>query len=526
MTGILKKPYILFPLICGALYAPFCGKPLHIDSPVTVYVARQMLLDPLDPPLGAYGNLLAVWNHTGLPESSVFFITPHPPLIPLYIAPFVAFFGENERILNGAMIPFYVAAVLLFFGLCGILAPRLRYQATLLFALCPVVFVNSQNVMADLPLAVFCMGAFYFAFRSSKRSDAFVAGLWAALACLTKFTGGAIVVCLFLFFVMEKRWKNLLLFMAPVLILFGGWMVHNGLVWGKFQLLSSDHEHYLFGDIRYRFERLISYLGATIVLPPIIIAIVSVIKRYRVVTIVASLVAVSWSILLVTHLHYSWWSAGMYALCAAAGIVVLYGSFIPIVKNARWICLILYLLLHCIGGLFLTLYCTRYLLPFVFIPILFISSVIDRYASRKWVWPMVLLASIITSLMLSIGDYQYAWGEKEVAIDLKKRFEDRPLYFQGRLGYLYYMDKAGFSSLPFPGKEPQSGDFVVRNCANNDDASLFRDTASFSLVQEYRYPLFPLRTMTGRAGFYGNDRLPYAWVSEPKDRIFRVYRKK
>jgi hypothetical protein len=32
--------------------------------------------------------------------------------------------------------------------------------------------------------------------------------------------------------------------------------------------------------------------------------------------------------------------------------------------------------------------------------------------------------------------------------------------------------------------------------------------------------------MTGRAGFYGDDRLPYAWVTSPEERLFFVYRKK
>ena len=190
-----------------------------------------------------------------------FFITPHPPLIPLYLAPFIALFGENELALNWAMFPFYAAAALLFFALCGLLAPRWRYEATLLFMLSPVVFVNAQNVMLDLPLADFCMAAFYFAFRSRKFSDALMAGLFAALACLTKFTGGAVVAGAVVFYCCEKRWKHAAVFLLPVAVLYGAWMVHNVVTWGAIQLFANDHAHYRFGDIRYRFERLISYLG-------------------------------------------------------------------------------------------------------------------------------------------------------------------------------------------------------------------------------------------------------------------------
>ena len=101
-----NNPLLLICFFCILIYLPFSNKPFFMDSPITVYVAKQMCINFLNPPIGEYGKLLAPWNHTELPSSSVFYITPHPPLIPAYLSFFVRFFGENELILNWAIFPF------------------------------------------------------------------------------------------------------------------------------------------------------------------------------------------------------------------------------------------------------------------------------------------------------------------------------------------------------------------------------------------------------------------------------------
>jgi hypothetical protein len=179
------------------------------------------------------------------------------------------------------------------------------------------------------------------------------------------------------------------------------------------------------------------------------------------------------------------------------------------------------------GGLFLTLYCARYLLPFAFIAVLAWIKIMEaRSPVKRWVRSATIAFSALLSICLSIADYQYVGAEKRIAFDLKEEYGNRAVYFQGRLGYLYYMHKAGFRSLTSSGAEVASGDVLIRNCISHDDAALFSDTADLVALKEFRYPVLPLRTLSGRAGFYGNDRLPYAWVSDPATRIFRVYGKK
>jgi hypothetical protein len=528
----LANPYVIITLLCAALYAPFSGKGFHMDSPVTVYVAGQMLKNPLNPPLDDYGRQFVAWNHTDLPATSAFYITPHPPLVPLYLAPVVALFGENELALNWAMFPFYLLSAFFFFRLASLLLSRFRLYATLLFCLCPVVLVNSQNVMVDTPLMALCLGSFYFMFRGGGAKDACFAGLFAALACLTKFTGGTIVLCGFLYYAYARKWKECLLFFMPFLLLCGLWTAHNYIVWGKLQVLSNGHAHYILGDLRYRLERLVSFFGGTIALPVFPLAFALAIKKYRAPAVMLLIAALAWSALLMYHLHYSAWSASLYWLSASAGAFLLYGACVtlPAVFDRRkGACLTFHLALQVVGGMFLTLYASRYLLPVAFVGILFLALLIEQLpaaVSKRAVWTALIATSGLVSVLLSAADFQYVNAERRASADIRAMYPDNRVFFCGRLGWLYYSHRAGFLDMLSGRTRPESGDIMVKNAASGDYSGFFADTTHLSVLGQLRYPLLPLRTMTGRSGFYGDDRLPYAWVGPPYDRVFCLYRRK
>lgn len=525
---VAKYPSLFFLFLCAVLFAPFSGKPFHVDSTVTVHVAQQLLIDPVNPPIGDYGKICAVWNRTELPETSAYHLTPHPPLIPLYLAPWIALFGENEIILNWAMFPFYIISVLFFFRLCTLLVPRWRFEATLLFLASPAVLVNAGNVMLDVPLMCFCLGSFYYLFRSKHFGDVLVSGLFAGLACLTKFTGGTVVIAGIFFLLQEKKWKMAVLYLAPAAILYGVWMLHNIALWGTIQLVANGHAHYLIGDMRYRMERLVSFLGGAMVFPLFILVPALFAPRYRISAIVALVLSLMWAVLLVWKLDYSLPAALFYALCASSGVLLVGGIMMHARDSAPWKSLSLHALLQIMGGLFLTLYAVRYLLPFAFVALLVLTagmSALPVAWPKRVLWYAMILCSAVISILLSIGDYQLAGAEKRIAEAMTQQYPGTRVYYAGRMGYLHYMDKAGFMSLLGHHRDSiMPGDLMIRNTAFNDDSRFFHDTSHLSLVREIRFPLPVLRTMTGRAGFYGNDRLPYALVSHPHDRVFEVYR--
>jgi len=519
---------LLLTLVCLLSYAPFSGKAFRMDSPVTIYMTHQMCDNFWNPAIGDFGVIMTTWNHTDLPRNSAFYATPHPPLISAYLVPFVKIGGERELLLNWAMFPFYLLSVLFFFGIAARVLPRWRFEAAVLFAVSPVLLVNAQNVMLDVPLACFAMGSFFFMFRSDSAKDALLAGIFAGLACLTKFSAGPLFITAGIYYLMTRKWRPLLLFMIPFVAINGAWMLHNQILFGKTQLLNNGHMHYYLGDLRYRFERMISSLGGTVVLPVFVLGLALWIKKYRIPAGISVALASGWSFLMWRVLHYSPMASIMYAIFAAAGLVMLYGSitlFVGSGEKRKDVTLAAHTGINVIDGLFLTLYCVRYLLPFVFVPIIFFFKLIDDAPKimprRAAIWTCIITTALL-SLSLSLADWQIADADKRIAQDIKASYPGKTVHYIGRLGYMYYMDRVGCRNMVFPQDSALPGDIMVQNNMSSEGNDLFA-RKDLRFLEERRYPVFPLTTRDGKGCFYGGDRLPYWWSGWRHQRGFRIY---
>lgn len=510
------------------LFAPFSGKHLSLDSPVSVHVARQIASDPVDPPLGEFGQYLLPWNSTQMPQNSVFRATPHPPMLQIYIAPFIALFGENEILLNWLMFPFYLFSVLFFHGCTSLLKVPCRKWITFLFCIAPAVIINSHDIMVDIPLCCFTLGMFYFLFRSRNRFDIAAAGFMAGLGLLTKMTAGTLVVAAFVYFVSQKKWKSLALFLCPVLLLYGSWCFHNYTVYGTLQITSNGHMHYNFGDIRYRFERMISYAGGTLVFPavPFLAALAS--RSFRKPLILSFSAMSVWSALLMIHLDYDIASALFYALCSTSGLILMYAVLVHLgkTKSAQAKALLVHTVMQLAGGLFLTLYAARYLSP-VLLPLFMGFAVIlksvDFTALRRFVLPGTAAASLVLSVLLSVGDVIHASIPYRLSRDVSRRYDPNRIRYAGRLGYLYYMNRAGLRYC-LRSESPSHGDYVLHASSNPDDAYLLENNEyTLTPVDTFTYRLFPLSTMGGRAGFYGDDRLPYSLLFGSRELVYYLF---
>lgn len=526
-----KQLGLLF-LLCLILFAPFSGKAFSIDSPVTVYMAKQLSVNMLDPPLDDSGQIFAQWNYTRMPPTSAFRITPHPPLVPWLLTPIIKIFGENEIVLNWVLFVFYLLAVFFFYRIAGLILPGYQLPVTLLFMLCPAVFTNVTRVMLDLPLTVFMMGSFFHMFRSPKASDAVFAGLYAGLACLTKATGGTMFFTAVLFYTWNRQWRQMLYFLIPFLLLNGMWGAHNLIIWGKLQLFSTGHAKYSLGDIRYRVERFLSYLGGGFVFPALLFGLAFMKKRTRMVLLSGLFLTTVFSVLLWKKLNYLPIDAMFYAFYSSAGIFILYvgvdfmrGKKCSIQKKV----LFLHFTLQVIGGFFLTSYTLRYLLPVAFVVILILSQVIIFNVRPKRisaVFITTVLTSAAVSLILSIGNFQIAEAQRRVARDLTQHYPGKKIFYNGRLGYLYYMRKAGFHNLYYTPEKPKPGDLMVRNYfppTKDDDRFFLSGTYNLKKVREFQYPLLVMAMRGTTENYLGYTRLPYALRLPAGPRRFLVY---
>lgn len=526
-------------LLCAGsllLYTPFSGKPLHIDSPVTVYVSEQLLVNPLTPPAGEYGPLLWHWNTTTMPSESVYHSTPHPPLISCWLALIMKIAGTNEFVINWAFFPFYALSIIFFYLLCKHIGIRERLGAAVLYAVSPILYINAQNAMYDVPLGMFCIGTFYFMFRNTRNSSALVAGIFAGLACLVKFTAGTLIPVGIFYYVIRKSWRPLALFCGMALLFNVVWLLHNLYFYNAWQLAETGSATFYPGDLRYRFERMLSSLGALTLLPVFILYLWYRSRTHKRTIGIVSALTLLWSALLVTVLNYSITSAALYWICSTAGATLLFfvNRFLTIDNYGRHdpkhLTLWLQTALQIAGGLILYSYASRYSLPYAFIIIICLVLTAQQVLKQneyRWFITLSMVCSLLFSISLSMSDYQIVSSEKSAANEVTARYPDQHIFYKGRLGYLHYMFRSGANSLTNHHLQPQTGDIVVRNCFNSDDADFFiNHHENIQLIDSLKYPLFPLRTIGGRAGFYGGERLPFAWVSKPSKRLFEIYRVK
>src|SRR2546426_9857039 len=90
------KTQALLVLITAAALAPFLNKAFHVDDPLFLWMAHQIVKHPLDP----YGFDVN-WSSFAQPMSVVM---QNPPLCSYYIAAIAAFFGWCELVLHLAFL--------------------------------------------------------------------------------------------------------------------------------------------------------------------------------------------------------------------------------------------------------------------------------------------------------------------------------------------------------------------------------------------------------------------------------------
>jgi hypothetical protein len=156
--------------------------PLQIDDTAYIYYARQTGTHPLDP----YGFAI-LWFDLPQPANDVL----APPVLPYSIAPVVRLFGERPVLWKLALLPW---TFLLTFALHAHLrrfATGLELELTAFLLFSPAL-LPSLNLMLDVPalaLSLLAIHQFLQACATGSAGRAVLAGLVAAVAMQTKYTG-------------------------------------------------------------------------------------------------------------------------------------------------------------------------------------------------------------------------------------------------------------------------------------------------------------------------------------------------
>jgi 4-amino-4-deoxy-L-arabinose transferase-like glycosyltransferase len=215
------RPRLIVTLACLLLLLPFLSKPLHIDDPMYVWAAENILARPLDP----YGFAVN-WRSTLTPMAQEM---KNPPLVCYYLAGAIMVLGRSEQSLHLAMLLPAVGVVLGTYQLAKLLGSRpLLASATVLAT--PVFLLSATTIMCDVAMVCAYVWAVWFWVAGIKRDRMWMLAVGAgliAVSTLTKYFGVTLFPLLIAYGFMVKRrpgtWLLSLLMPVAILIAYHLW---------------------------------------------------------------------------------------------------------------------------------------------------------------------------------------------------------------------------------------------------------------------------------------------------------------
>lgn len=217
-----------------ALLAPFLTKAVHMDDPLFLWTARQIL----DRPLDFYGFAV---NWYGV-EEPMAVVMKNPPLAAYYLAAVAAVAGWREAPLHAAMLGPAVAAALGTYALAARFTRR-PLLATLLGVASPVFVVSGTTLMGDMAMLACFVWAVALWVRGLDEARAAWLGVAAGLATaagLSKYFGVSLVPLLVAYtLVRTRRLDPRLLWLGLPAIAMAGYHAATAAMYGQGLLLDA-----------------------------------------------------------------------------------------------------------------------------------------------------------------------------------------------------------------------------------------------------------------------------------------------
>jgi hypothetical protein len=233
----------LFPRAATSLLIPAfiltllnCAKPLVIDDTAYHFYAVQDAAHPLDP----YGFAVYWWHRPYVANEVL-----APPLLPYWWSLALRLFGEHPTLWKLWLLPFNLLLVGALHALFRRFARGLETPLVWLTVLSPAL-LPSLNLMLDVPALALALGALVVFLRACDRDSlalAALAGVLAALAIETKYTGALAPAAMLLYAVCFRKlglWPAAALLAAQVFV---SWEFLIALLYGQSHFLYALREN-------------------------------------------------------------------------------------------------------------------------------------------------------------------------------------------------------------------------------------------------------------------------------------------
>ena len=192
-------------------------KPLVIDDPTYVSLARQIATDPGDP----YGIDIE-WSNGVEPAYRV---VGANPVLPYWIAGSMALFGDEPWRWKLALFPFALALAASLHRLLARFAAGLEVPLLWMAVLSPPI-LPFVNLMLDVPavaLALLALVLFLASCDRDRIAGVVGAGVVAGIAMQTKYTAATSLAAMLVWGALFGRWRKAVLACATGVAVFAGW---------------------------------------------------------------------------------------------------------------------------------------------------------------------------------------------------------------------------------------------------------------------------------------------------------------
>lgn len=478
------KAIIIIVVYVLALTISFSNKAYHIDDTAFLFIADQILKDPLRP-----YSFVVEWGDSTKPGT----LLNDTPLGSYYIALISWLFGRSEIILHISYIIFPIIAGLSFY----FIAKRFIYKpliATLILVSTPTFLPNSHNLMFDVPvLSLFLLAIVLFIYGIDKENHKllFFGGLAAGLAYLMKPTAVIVIPLLALYCFIKKKPKYIAYQIIPIIIIIL-FALHNYLFEDRILLLN--YLSWVTGNkqslklLSAHFFSNLSYIGGATIFPfflvwpfiknkknfvfmgisILIAAIVSILiynlssnfvsGRYTLFQLILFFFFTTSStffILAVLAENYKNIKLGMLKMLNITrsyyntDAFFIFAWFIGIFIFNNWI----------VGGA--VRWNTLFLPPLVLSYFLILKKYIINV--NKFLLIILFLTAFI-GVVVAYADYEYSNSYRNFAEAIPETYKTSSniIHFLGGAGFQYYMTENGYRMLLNNDHTPKKGDIIIK----------------------------------------------------------------
>jgi hypothetical protein len=505
----VNVPAWLWIAAAASLFNVF--KAFQIDDTAYLEIAMALLRSPLH-------AMQARLNWGDVPAPVHFLNQPH--FLPAFLASMMAMGVHSDLGLHVAFALFTVTSAWAFFRLAAHIGIRHPVATTALFMLGPQ-FLPGQNLMTDVPLLAMMLVALLAASRQSWM----LAGLAAAAACLTKYSGIVLLPTLSLL-AFGARTRRAWLSVAIPIAALAAWSLFNIWDYGNTHILERPRVVWSIVELRARTAAFLVCLGA--VTPVTAFALFQPFRYKKSLILVAAIVIVAVLVRLGLlgearpDANYSiTWLRGLFL---GNGVLALLLAFSD-VDLSNWADGRPLALLAVCASLFVIgwapFMAVRHLLPVSAVLTLFIArSHLDRLSSELRLSVVTLAVGL--GAILAISDMAYAGTYRETAtngLNMAVANTGGRIYTIGHWGWQRYSSARGFLAYSTGVSVLQGGDRLILPCGVDQQPLTPADrsilTEKFRLVARSNLFTF-VRTMgpqsgTSHSGYYSStgDTLPW-----------------